>query len=269
MKPSVHPVSSQNASPTSTGRTRIPLYTSTVLYWTSLYLYLPILAPYAEHQGATLKVVGLVISAYGLAQLLFRLPLGILSDRVGQRKPFMILGFLAACAAALGFIIAPTPWFMVGARFFSGVSACAWVAFTVLFASYFPPHETTKAMGSLSFCNSISIMVATYIGGLLADTYGWLAPFWAALAVGLLGFVTIPWIYEQPDGRHSTQSSWQRLRSVVRHRDLLNVSGIATLGQFTFYATTFGFVPTYAVSIGATKTQLGILVLLATLLQSP
>lgn len=249
-------------------RTRLPLYVSTVLYWSALYLYVPILVPYTEHQGGSMKIVGLVVSAYGLAQLLLRIPVGIASDRIGRRKPFLAFGFLAAIASALGFILAPTPWFMVGARFMSGVSACAWVAFTVLFASYFPPHQTMKAMGYLAFCNSIAIMVATYGGGMLADTYGWSAPFWAAVVVGLVGLLSTPLVQEQPQSRRTTQPSWQRLRSVMRYRELLLASGVAALGQFTFYATTFGFVASYAVSIGATKTQLGLLTVIATLSQS-
>jgi MFS family permease len=249
-------------------RTRLPLYVSTFLYWTALYLYAPILAPYTEYQGGTIEIVGLVIGAYGLAQFLLRLPVGIACDRLGRRKPFLALGFLTAIAAALGFILAPAPWFLVGARFLSGISACAWVAFTVLFASYFPNHQTMKAMGYLAFCNSIAVMSASYIGGLLADTYGWAAPFWAAVGVGVVGLLSTPLVHEQPQRQYTAQPLWQRLRSVVRYRELLLATGITALGQFTFYATTFGFVASYAISIGASKTQLGLLALLATLAQS-
>ena len=183
----IHPP--DRAAAKATGRAPVVLYVTTALYWTSLYLYVPILAPFVEHQGGTLKVVGLVVSAYGLAQLLLRLPLGVASDRAGRRKPFLALGFLVSVAACLGFILAPGPWFMVGARFIAGISACAWVAFTVLFVSYFPPGEATKAMGYICFCNNLSIMAAAYAGGRLADAYGWLAPFWAAAGAGLLGAI--------------------------------------------------------------------------------
>jgi predicted MFS family arabinose efflux permease len=246
-------------------RARITLYITTVLYWTALYLYVPILAPYTEQQGGSLKVVGFVVSAYGLAQLLLRLPLGVVSDRIGRRKPFLVLGFLTSIGASFGFILAPDPWFMIGARFISGVSACAWVAFTVLFASYFPPSETTKAMGYISFCNSLSIMVATYIGGRLADAYGWLAPFWAASGAGVLGLLSLLFVHEQPQSHPAVQPSLQRLRSVIRYPELLLAAGVAALSQYTIYASTFGFVPNYAAGIGATKTQLGLLSMLSTL----
>ncbi|GIX48473.1 MAG: MFS transporter [Candidatus Tectimicrobiota bacterium] len=217
------------------------------------------------HQGGSLRVVGLVVSAYGLAQLLLRLPLGLASDARGRRKPFLVLGFLAAVAASFGFVLAPHPWFMVAARFISGIAACAWVAFTVLFASSFPPNETIRAMGYLSFCNSLAIMAATYAGGRIADAYGWQAPFWTAAGVGGLGLLSLWWVQEQPQAQPEPQPPLLRLRELVRYPELLLASAIAALGHWTIYATTFGFVPLYAAGIGATKTQLGLLATLSTL----
>ena len=246
-------------------RTRPVFLVPTVLYWISLYLYIPILAPYVEYRGGSLSLVGLVVSAYGLAQLLLRLPLGILSDRLGRRKPFLALGFVASSVACLGFILAPTPGFMVGARFVSGIAACAWVAFTVLFTSYFPPAHTTRAISTISFCNTLSIVFATTIGGLLADTWGWLAPFWASAGVGLLGLLCLLPVYERPHRRPAAQPTLQSLRSVVRYPELVLASVVTALGQYTTFATSFGFVTNYAVTIGATKTQLGILTTIRTL----
>ncbi|MBE85338.1 MAG: MFS transporter, partial [Gemmatimonadetes bacterium] len=54
--------------------------------------------------------------------------------RLGRRKPFISLGFFAAGVAGLGLAMSPSPEWMVVARFVSGISACAWVAFTVLYS---------------------------------------------------------------------------------------------------------------------------------------
>ena len=258
-----HPVVTQ-ASDTP-GRARSIFLLVTALYWASLYLYVPILAPYAEFQGGSFAIVGLVVSAYGLAQLLLRIPVGIASDRIGRRRPFLAVGFLASALASLGFILAPDPWSMVGARFVSGIAACSWVAFTVLFASYFPSSQTTRAMGFITFSNGLSVMAATYIGGYLADLYGWLAPFWASVGVGAIGLVSVALVYEVPRSRPAAQPSLQRLRSVIQYPELVFAALVAALGQYTTFATTFGFVPNYAVSVGATKTELGLIIMLGTL----
>jgi predicted MFS family arabinose efflux permease len=61
---------------------------------------------------------------------------------------------------------------MIVARFVSGLSACSWVAFTVLYTNYYPPGQTARAMGHIAFCNGLSIMTASFLGGWLADHYG-------------------------------------------------------------------------------------------------
>ncbi|MFT5369955.1 MAG: MFS family permease, partial [Candidatus Latescibacterota bacterium] len=237
----------------------------TSLYWLTLYFYVPILSPYVEHVGGTLEMVGLVVSAYGLAQLILRFPLGLWSDRLGKRRPFLALGFVANILACLVFVIATDPWAMVGARFLSGIAACSWVAFSVLFASYFPAHRTSEAMSYITFCNTLSIMVSTFLGGWIADLHGWLAPFWLSAGVGVLGLLSISLIYEKPASPQLTQPIITRLRSVLSYRELILASVVAAFGQYTTFATHFGFLPNYAVSIGATKTQLGILTMLGML----
>ena len=234
----------------------------TALYWMSLYFYVPTLSPYVEHQGGTLRMVGLVVSAYGLAQLLLRIPLGMLSDRLGRRRPFLVLGFAANVMACLLFVVVTAPWLMVGARLMSGIAACAWVAFSVLFASYFPPGQSARAMSYITFCNSLSVMMATYTGGWLADQYGWLAPFWLSAGVGIVGLVALPLVHEKPMVRGRPKPFVRRLHSLVQYPELVFAAVVAALGQYTTFATHFGFLPNYAVHIGATKTQLGVLTML-------
>lgn len=53
-----------------------------------------------------------------------------------------------------------------------GVSASAWVAFTVLFASYYPLGQTARAMGVITFCNGLSIITGSFLGEVHAETFG-------------------------------------------------------------------------------------------------
>ena len=55
---------------------RILFYFVTMMYWFSMYTYVPILSPYVEHLGGSILVIGLVVGSYGFTQLLVRLPLG-------------------------------------------------------------------------------------------------------------------------------------------------------------------------------------------------
>jgi len=71
----------------------------------SLYAYVPILSPYAESLGASYKMVGMIIGSYGFTQMLLRIPLGIISDKMGNRKLFIISG--------IAFFLNKQPWYVV------------------------------------------------------------------------------------------------------------------------------------------------------------
>ena len=55
-----------------------------------LTIILPLLPFYAESLGASPGVVGLLVSAYAMCQLVAGPPLGHLSDRIGRRPVLLI-----------------------------------------------------------------------------------------------------------------------------------------------------------------------------------
>lgn len=59
-----------------------------------MFMVLPVLTTYGwALQGASEALIGLAIGIYGLAQALFQIPFGLLSDRIG-RKPLIVGGLL-------------------------------------------------------------------------------------------------------------------------------------------------------------------------------
>ena len=68
-----------------------------------MFMVLPVLTTYGMAlQGASEALIGLAIGIYGLAQAVFQIPFGLLSDRVG-RKPLIVGGLLVF---VLGSVIA-------------------------------------------------------------------------------------------------------------------------------------------------------------------
>lgn len=239
---------------------------SSFFFWTSLYVYVPTLAPYASHLGGSMTVVGLMIASYGLMQLLFRIPIGVWSDRSGRRKPFIVAGLVVLAAGGVGLALAPTPEWMIAARSLGGVAACSWVIWSVMYAGYFPPDRTTAAMSHMAACSALGQMVSTYAGGWIAEIYGWLMPFYAGAALSVLSLLCL---IPVPDTRviRSSPLTFQRIKTIGMTRLLLFVSLISALGQYVNFITIFGFTPVYATEIGATKAELGALILVGMFLQ--
>ena len=232
-------------------------YGGTFLYWGALYIYSPILSVYAQSLGASFTTVGMVVGAYGLVQMLLRIPLGIWSDRLGRRLPFLYAGHFFNLVGCLGLAMAPKAIYLVMFRGVLGISAATWVAFTVLYASYFPPDQTSRAMGIITAINGISLIVVNWLGGQIAEVWGMVATFYAGAVLAILGLgATVP-IKEHPVKQKppTLRQIWQ----VITHPALLIAASITALNHYAFWATTFSFVPLYADRLGASKLTLGII----------
>lgn len=130
---------------------------------------MPTLSTYVESKTNNLAMVGIVLSQYGLWQAIIRLPLGIVSDWVGRRKPFIIGGFVLSALGA--WLLATTGHIngMLVGRAITGLAAGTWVPLVVLFSSLFPPADAVKASALLSFVSSFGRVLATGITGSLND----------------------------------------------------------------------------------------------------
>ena len=232
-------------------------YVSMFLYWGALYVYSPILSVYAQSLGASFTTVGLVVGAYGFVQMWLRIPLGVWSDRLGRRLPFLYAGHFFNLVGCLGLAMAPTPLYLIAFRGVLGISAATWVAFTVLFASYFPPDQSPKAMGVVTAINGISLIVVNGTGGQIAQMWGMGATFYAGAVLAAMGLVATLPIKEHRT--HRQPPTFKQIWRIMTHPALMLIAAITALNHYTFWATTFGFIPVHAANLGASKLALGII----------
>ena len=232
-------------------------YASMFLYWGALYIYSPILSVYAQSLGASFTTVGMVVGAYGFVQMWLRIPLGVWSDRLGRRLPFLYAGHFFNLVGCLGLAMAPTPIYLVIFRGVLGISAATWVAFTVLFASYFPPNQSPKAMGVVTAINGISLIVVNGLGGQIAEMWGMGTTFYAGASLAAIGLVATVPIKEHRMTRQPPTS--RQIWRIITHPALMLIAAITALNHYSFWATTFGFIPLHAENLGASKFALGII----------
>ena len=238
-------------------RTIRAYYVGMFLYWGALYVYSPILSVYAQSLGASFTTVGVVVGAYGFVQMWLRIPLGIWSDRLGRRLPFLYAGHFFNLVGCLGLAMAPTPMYLVVFRGVLGISAATWVAFTVLFASYFPANQSPKAMGVITAINGISLITVNGLGGQIAQMWGMGATFYAGAVLAAIGLIATVPIKEHRT--HREPPTFRQIWRIITHPALMLVASITALNHYAFWATTFGFVPVYAADLGASKLTLGII----------
>jgi predicted MFS family arabinose efflux permease len=220
----------------------------TLLYWTTMYIYVPILTPYLEYRGLSLQAIGLVLGSYGFVQLLCRFPLGIWSDRLRRRKPFILLGMASGALSCLLFLL-PDSWlWTLAGRAVSGICASTWVAFTVLYAGYYAETQAVRAMSNISFMIVAGQLIGMGFSGWLADVADWNAPFIAGAAIAAIGLIAACFIREPKGGVARTPMTFADVGAVVREPMLIKVSLLSILGHCVLFITMFGFTPLKAVN---------------------
>lgn len=236
--------------------TRRLLLVGIPLFWSSWYIYNAYLSVYARSLGATLSLVGIIVGVYGFTQLVLRIPIGVLSDRLGRRKPFVLLGTLVGTLSCAVMLIAPQPWVLIVGRGLAGMGAGCWVPLSVLLVANYPKDEVVKATGMAAALSGVGTTLASALGGQLAEVAGVRAPFWVGIglglaATGLLAFIREP---ERVSGKPLAISA---LLGVGKVPLVLLSSILALFGQYISWAMTQSFVPIYAAELGANKAQLG------------
>ncbi len=148
-------------------------------------IVLPHLAFYAERMGGTPLQIGLLYSAYSIAQLVFSPLWGSLSDRVG-RRPVMLISTAGAVLAYLFFAYSRSLAWLFAARLFAGVMAGNISTAQAYIADVTPPEERTRGMGLLGAAFGIGFVIGPALGaGILRLTW---APSGDANPYAALGF---------------------------------------------------------------------------------
>ena len=241
-------------------RSRTAFCIATFFYLASFFIYVPFLPVYARSQVQNLAMVGVIISAYGLPQLLCRIPIGLYYDAVTRRKPIIMASIAIAVVSGLGFVVAGSGVTLFIARAMAGVASAGWVAFTMFFTTYYPPEHSARAIGLINAVNQAAMVAATGSGGVLADAFGYRAVFIVAVGLAVLGLLAMSFAHEPAAvPRSKTTGS---LRAVATSPLLIASSVMAVLMMYVTYASIFGFIPSYGASIGASDSQLGAITML-------
>lgn len=151
-------------------------------------LLIPVFPEFAPRLGVDESVIGFIFGIYAVMLLVFSIPMGILSDRVG-RRPLIVAGMLLLALATIFFGLATTVTHLIIARAIQGVSAAAtWSAGLALLADACDPARLGEKMGMSLSAVGLGTVLGPVVGGLLFEYLGYTATFIVpAVLVALVG----------------------------------------------------------------------------------
>ncbi|MFQ6077163.1 MAG: MFS transporter, partial [Candidatus Bathyarchaeia archaeon] len=187
----------------------------------------PIIPLYAKRTlGATPALVFLTSFSRDVVQILLRIPLGALSDKVG-RKPLMTLGLICYAIAQTISFVAPSPEVLLLAMAVTGVGLSAFIPPSqAWFAELAEEGRIGEAIGMRDMAMTLTMMVGPPVCGSLALIFPTYRPiFLATLGFTFLGLVTLSLSAEThpPTSRTSWIGNLKELRNgIVRIPSMLS-----------------------------------------------
>jgi len=179
----------------------------------------PYLQGYATSLQATSIVAGFTVSAHQLLKIFSGPAAGILSDRVGKRRPFVAGVIVLTLAYIIGYLAQDIMW-LLASRALVG-AGMGLVSITMMSQVGSCVSVSRRGLGYSLFINvsAGSMILAPLIGGYLTDSYGF-RPLFAASAI--IAFCSLVFAFLLPSenikiasvsGRNSLSDSFKAVTS--------------------------------------------------------
>lgn len=153
-----------------------------------MFMVLPVLTTYGMAlNGASEALIGIAIGIYGLAQAIFQIPFGLVSDRIG-RKPLIVGGLLIFALGSAIAAVSDSIWSIIIGRALQGSGAIA-AAVMALLSDLTREQNRTKAMAFIGISFGITFAIAMVLGPIVTHSLGLHALFWMIAALALAGIV--------------------------------------------------------------------------------
>ncbi len=226
------------------------LLTLSIIMFTNMLgfgMIVPVIPLYGRTFDVSSTMIGLLVTSFGVARLVFNLPAGRLADRIGRRKLLIAGPLISSVGAALAFL-SPDYWLLVSALSIQGVGSAiyATAAMTTL-ADISTDANRGRMMslhqGSLLLGSAFGPTIGGIIGGFFGLQSVFLAAIFMYLAVAFLAFTRV----EETLKRDVSEGS-------RRGRSAAGASALGLLLNFSFLAVAMVSMMVFFTRTGARAT---------------
>lgn len=172
-------------------KTVAPLSSIIAMRFFGLFIVLPVISVYALGMtNATPFLVGVVIGGYALTQMVFQIPFGIMSDRIG-RKQTLLVGIIVFIIGSIICSMSTDIYTLLFGRFLQGAGAIGAVV-SAMISDLVAEEIRTKALALMGGSIALAFSAAMIVGPIVGANFGVGALFDIA---AFLAFVSIVILY--------------------------------------------------------------------------
>jgi len=254
----------------------VQICVATLISMTGQGIITPVLPLFAKGFGVSTAAIGLVVGIFGMARLVFNLPAGFLSQKLGQ-KVMMAAGLMLGGLSMWSMGTAGGLSGLVFWRFLAGAGSAMTVTAAISYIAQISKVENRGKLLSLQQGSTLlGSDIGPILGGLVADTLGMRWPFYVA---GLLAATAAVWILlslpvaldgsrgeplaggEGASSRPKGLPDLQTIKTLLKNPTFVLVGFFTTAVFFTRSGSRFTLLPLISsASVGMSATQLGLLI---------
>ena len=212
MSPPESTVDPGSAPRSANGSVLFVVFTTILIDFIGFTVLIPVLPLYAARLNATPLQVGLILTSYALAQLLFLPAWGWFSDQVG-RRPVLLVSLFGTAASFVLLAAADSIEAIYVARSLAGFFAASIGTAQAVVTDVTPPAERARGMGLIGAAFGAGMVVGPLLGGVLANVDAKL-PFYAIAGLAIVNF-GIGW-FRLPETLAARRKHAPRARDLLR-----------------------------------------------------
>lgn len=156
------------------------------------------LPSYGESVGMTLAASGYMLSGVMLGNIIFKLIIGVLSDKFGIVKATIVISVLVFLGILI-LILWQEPALMIAGSFLYGaVFSMIPIALPLLAKNFFPVERVPAIIGIFTFTQNVGVAISNTGVGYLYDIIGTYVPtFWIVGILQIISFVILWYLNKQ------------------------------------------------------------------------
>lgn len=213
----------------------MPLSAIISLRFFGLFIVLPVISVYAMNlQGATTSIVGIIVGGYALTQMIFQVPFGIMSDKLG-RKGTIIVGLILFGLGSILCSVSTDVLTLLLGRLMQGAGAIGAVV-TAMISDLVKEEQRPKAMAMMGGSIAMAFAFAMILGPTLGSWFGVESLFILTAVIAFASIIVLLKAVPNPPKITHTYNKKGAVTSVLFNKNLIkmNITNFLQKGFMTF-----------------------------------
>ncbi|QFQ32946.1 MFS transporter [Buchnera aphidicola (Aphis fabae)] len=200
-----------------------------------VFSILPVLSKYGLYlNGGNKFLIGLSISVYAIAQMIFQIPFGFLSDKFG-RKEIIIFGLFIFL---IGSIIAANTnsiWGLIIGRAIQGSGAISGVSMALL-SDLVRKENRIKSISAIGASFAVSFLISIVFGSLIIEKFNFSFIFWFSSVFSMICILIV--FFMIPTDRNQ-EYQVKKLNKKIKFFNQKNIKYLFNINFCRFYFSIF------------------------------